>query len=209
MGQDEVKPENAPDIVTQLSERQRLRVEVIQDLMAAPDRASYRQRQQSAAERLDLSLSSIQRLVREWKQKGIAGLSWRDRSDRGQFRISEDWQTFIVKTYQEGNRGSRSLSPAQVAVRVKVRAQELGVDHYPSHMSVYRLLNPLTEEAQQPKRSIGWKGSRLSLKTREGFEIAIEWSNQVWQCDHTKIDVLVVDQSGRVVRATVVDDRGG
>lgn len=121
MGPDEVKPENAPDIVTQLSERQRLRVEVIQDLMAAPDRASYRQRQQSAAERLDLSLSSVQRLVR---------VRWRDRLP-----------------YQEGNRGSRSLSPAQVAVRVKVRAQELGADHYPSHMSVYRLLNPLIEEA--------------------------------------------------------------
>ena len=35
--------------------------------------------------------------------------------------------------------------------------------------------------------------------TREGIELAIEWSNQVWQCDHTKIDVLVVDQSGEVL----------
>ncbi|MBE9011051.1 transposase [Pseudanabaenaceae cyanobacterium LEGE 13415] len=29
--------------------------------------------------------------------------------------------------------------------------------------------------------------------------LAIEWSNQVWQCDHTKIDVLVVDQAGEVL----------
>jgi putative transposase len=34
---------------------------------------------------------------------------------------------------------------------------------------------------------------------REGIELAIEWSNQVWQCDHTKIDVLVVDQVGEVL----------
>ncbi len=80
--------------------------------------------------------------MREWEKKGIAGLSWRDRSDRGQFRIGEDWQSFIVKMYQDGNRGSRQMSPAQVAVRVKIRAQELGVEHYPSHMSVYRILNP-------------------------------------------------------------------
>ena len=65
MGQDEVKPEIARVIVTPLSERQRLRVEVIQDLMGASDREEYRQRQQAAAERLNLSISSIQRLVRE------------------------------------------------------------------------------------------------------------------------------------------------
>ena len=47
-----------------------------------------------------------------------------------------------VKTYRDGNRGSRpacggsakrSISPVQVAVRVKVRAQELGNENYPSH----------------------------------------------------------------------------
>lgn len=199
MGQDEVKPEIAPKIVAPLSERQRLRVEVIGDLMGATDREEYRQRQQAAAERLNLSISSIQRLVREWKQKGIAGLSWRERSDRGQFRVSAEWQAFIVKTYRDGNRGSRCLSPAQVAVRVKVRAQELGEDPYPSHMSVYRILKPLIEKANQPKRSIGWRGSRLTIATREGLEIGVEWSNQVWQCDHTKIDLLVVDQAGSLL----------
>ena len=112
---------------------------------------------------------------------------------------SEAWQKFIVKTYQDGNRGSRQLSPAQVAVRVKVRAQALGEDTYPSHMSVYRLLKPLIEKAQQPKRSLGWKGSRLVVKTREGLDIPIEWSNQVWQVDHTLADVLVVDQSGALL----------
>jgi len=65
VGQDEVKPEIVRVIVTPLSERQRLQVEVIQDLMGASDREEYRQRQQAAAERLNLSISSIQRLVRE------------------------------------------------------------------------------------------------------------------------------------------------
>jgi putative transposase len=96
-----------------------------------------------------------------------------------------------------------------VAVRVKVRAQELGVETYPSHMSVYRILKPLIEKTVQPKRSLGWKGSRLVVKTREGLEIPIEWSNQVWQCDHTKIDILVVEQTGAVLGrpwlTTVVD----
>lgn len=116
-----------------------------------------------------LSISSIQRFVREWKKKGIAGLSWRERSDRGEFCISEEWQKFIIKTYQEGNRGSCQMSPAQVAVRVKVRAQGLELEDYPSHMTVYRVLKPLIEKRQQRKRSIGWRGLRLMLKSREGL----------------------------------------
>jgi putative transposase len=137
--------------------------------------------------------------VRAWKKEGVAGLSWRERSDRGQSRISKDWQEYIVKTYREGNRGSRSLSPAQVAVRVKVRAAELGVENYPSHMTVYRILKPLIAQAEVRSRSIGWRGSRLSITTRDGSELGVEWSNQVWQADHTQVDVLVVDQSGEVL----------
>ncbi len=45
------------------------------------------------------------------------------------------------------------MNPAQVAVRVKVRAQELGTQEYPSHMTVYRILKPLIEQQQQ-KRSL-------------------------------------------------------
>jgi putative transposase len=37
------------------------------------------------------------------------------------------------------------------------------------------------------------------LKSAEGLEIPIEWSNQVWQVDHTRADVLVVDQFGQLL----------
>ncbi|MES1025149.1 MULTISPECIES: Mu transposase C-terminal domain-containing protein [Cyanophyceae] len=39
----------------------------------------------------------------------------------------------------------------------------------------------------------------MTLNTREGLAIGIEWSNQVWQVDHTRADVLVVDQAGQVL----------
>ena len=102
------------------------------------------------------------------------------------------------------------MSPAQVAVRVKVRAQELECEGYPGRTTVYRISKPEIEKAARlPKRSLGWKGTRLVVKTREGLEIPIEWSNQVWQCDHTKVDVLVVEQSGAMLGrpwlTTVID----
>lgn len=82
---------------------------------------------------------------------------------------------------------------------------------YPSHMTVYRVLAPLIERQQQKDsiRNIGWRGSRLVLKTRDGEELPVEYSNQVWQCDHTRADILLVDQHGALLNrpwlTTVVD----
>ncbi len=184
------------------------RIEVIQQVMAVRGTERYAKVQQQAAKKLGLSVRSLRRLMRAWQKYGIAGLTRQSRSDRGTSKQSEDWQTFIVKTYREGNRGSRTMTPAQVALRVRARAQELGVEDYPKRTTVYSILQPQIEKVQA-KRSLGWRGNRLLITTREGIELAIEWSNQVWQCDHTKIDVLVVDQSsevlGRPWLTTVVD----
>jgi len=183
----------------ELPEEVQQRLAVVQGLLGAQGSDRYREEQRQAGQKLGLSLRGVQRLMKSWRERGIAGIFPQARRDRGAARISEEWQKFIVKTYEDGNRGSRQMSPAQVAVRVKVRGQELGVEDYPSHMTVYRMLKPLIERAQQAKRSIGWKGSRLIIKTREGIEMTIEWSNQVWQCDHTRVDVLVVDQGGEIL----------
>ena len=170
-------------------------IEVIQQLIAAQGTERYGKLQQQAAKKLGMSVRSLQRLVERWREQGRSALSKQHRMDQGAIKISSDWREFILRAYREGNRGSRSLTPAQVALRVRARAQELGVEEYPSRTTVYRILKPQIEK-QQSKRSLGWRGDRLLITTREGIELAIEWSNQVWQCDHTKIDVLVVDQTG-------------
>jgi putative transposase len=175
------------------------RMEVIQMLMAVRGTDRYGKMQRRAAQKLGISLRSVQRLIKSWQEQGLAGLSRQARSDQGAVKTSPDWQHFIIKTYQAGNRGSCRMSPAQVHVRVRVRAQELGVADYPSRPTVYRILRPLIEQRQRQKRSLGWRGDRLHLKTCEGLEIPIEWSNQVWQCDHTQADILLVDQFGEVL----------
>ncbi|HEY9747680.1 MAG TPA: Mu transposase C-terminal domain-containing protein [Allocoleopsis sp.] len=182
-----------------LSVEEQERLRVLQQLLATADQPDYLKRQRAVAQKLGISDRSVRRLLRQLREEGVAQVVRRVRSDRGAARISEDWQKFIVQTYKEGNRGSRSLSPAQVAVRVKVRAQELGLEDYPSHMTVYRLLKPLTAQGERLKRSLGWREDCLVLKTAEGLEIPIEWSNQVWQVDHTRADVLVVDQFGQLL----------
>ena len=150
-------------------------------------------------------------MLKRWEDEGIAGLTSTERSDKGQHRISQEWQDFIIKTYREGNKGSRRMSRKQVAIRVKVKAKELGDKKYPNYRTVYRVLQPIIDAQEQKKkiRSIGWRGSSLSLKTRNGNYIDVEYSNHVWQCDHTPVDVLLVDKYGDLVDCpnltTVID----
>jgi putative transposase len=133
-----------------------------------------------------------------------------DRSYKGKHRVDTDWQDFILKTYREGNKGSKRITPKQVFLRVQAKAHELGVKS-PSHMTVYRILNPVIEKQEKAKsiRSPGWRGSHLSVKTRDGADLAVEYSNQVWQCDHTRADLLLVDRDGKILGrpwlTTVID----
>jgi Mu transposase, C-terminal len=77
--------------------------------------------------------------------------------------------------------------------------------------TIYRVLESeiKARELKQKKRKIGWQGEQLKIVTGEGIELTIEYSNQVWQCDHTPADILVVDQEGEVLGrpclTTVID----
>ncbi|MDS9397361.1 hypothetical protein RI030_07075 [Aphanizomenon flos-aquae NRERC-008] len=102
------------------------------------------------------------------------------------------------------------MTRQQVVIRVKVRADQLGVKP-PSHMTVYRILEPVIEKQEKAKsiRTPGWRGSRLSLKTRDGLDLSVEYSNHIWQCDHTRADILLVDKHGELLArpwlTTVID----
>lgn len=198
-------------IVTELDDEAQLKVDVIQVLLEPCDRTTYGEKLREAAEKLNCDVRTVQRLVKRWEQEGISAFVSSGRSDRGKHRISEFWQNFIIKTYEAGNKGSRRMKPKQVAVRVQAKAREVGDDKPPSYKTVLRVLKPIIERKEQAKsiRSPGWRGSTLSVKTREGKDLAVEYSNHVWQCDHTRADVLLVDQYGELLGrpwlTTVID----
>ncbi|BAY48801.1 transposase-like Mu [Scytonema sp. HK-05] len=188
-------------IVTELSEEAKLRMQVLQSLIEPCDRKTYGIKLKQAAEKLGKTVRTVQRLVKKYQEQGLSGVTEVERSDKGGYRIDDDWQDFIVKTYKEGNKGGRKMTPAQVAIRVQVRAGQLGLEKYPCHMTVYRVLNPIIErkEQKQKVRNIGWRGSRVSHQTRDGQTLDVHHSNHVWQCDHTKLDVMLVDQYGETL----------
>ena len=88
------------------------RMAVVQGLLGYQGSERYGEMQAKAAKTLGVSIRSVPRFMKAWRENGILGLMPQVRSDRGEARISQEWQEFIVKTYREGNRGSRRLSPA-------------------------------------------------------------------------------------------------
>ncbi|PSB32837.1 Mu transposase C-terminal domain-containing protein [Chlorogloea sp. CCALA 695] len=204
-------PAEVNEIVTDFSDDAKLMQEVIQSLLEPCDRITYGQRQREAAAKLGKSVRTIRRLVKKWEAEGLNALQATQRTDKGKHRIDQKWQEFIIKTYKEGNKGSKRITPQQVAVRVAAKAAELGQEKYPSYRTVYRVLQPIIEKQDktQSVRSRGWRGSRLSVKTRDGQDLSVEYSNHVWQCDHTRADVLLVDRDGQLLGrpwlTTVID----
>jgi len=202
---------DAPAIVTELSQEAKLKLEIIESLLEPCDRSSYGQRLKDAANKLGKSVRTVQRLVQKWEAEGLLALTGAERADKGKHRIPQQWQDFIIKTYREGNKGSKRMSRKQVALRVEARAKEVGEEDYPNYRTVYRVLQPLIEAQEQKKgiRNPGWRGSHLSVKTRTGEDIAVEYSNHLWQCDHTWVDLLVVDIEGEIIGrpwlTTVID----
>src|SRR4028119_635442 len=100
---------NAHEIVTELSDEGELKLEIIQSLLEPCDRDTYGQRVKDAAKKLGKSVRTVQRLVKQWEKEGLAGLASSERADKGQHRISQEWQDLIIKTYREGNKGSKRM----------------------------------------------------------------------------------------------------
>ncbi len=193
--------ESKNTIVTELSAEAKLRMEVLQSLLEPCDRKTYGIKLHDAAEKLGKTIRTVQRLVKKYQEEGLSAITEAERSDKGDYRIDKEWQEFIFKTYKEGNKNGRKMTPAQVAIRVQVKAEQLALSNYPSHMTVYRVLNPIIErkEQKQKVRNIGWRGSRVSHKTRDGQTLEPRYSNHTWQCDHTKLDIMLVDQYGETL----------
>ena len=186
-----------------ITEEVALRMEVIQSLIEPCERQTYRQRKEAAAKKLGVSIRSVERLLKKYREQGFVGIT-KTRSDKGKPRISEDWHQFILDTYKQGNKKGKRITRNQVVLKVKGRAKQLGLDKkdYPSHQTIYRIINQYIEEKERKikARSPGYIGSQLTHVTRDGRELEVEGSNDVWQCDHTRLDVMLVDEFGVLSR---------
>ncbi len=121
----------------------------------------------------------------------------------------------ISRLESQGFRGEDLDRQLKELIKIKEKAE--GFKYWskygkpPSTRTVERWLKPVEEKRHKSRtsRSPGWHGSEHIIKTRDGQEISIKYSNQVWQIDHTKADILLVDKDGEEIGrpqlTTVID----
>lgn len=190
-------------ILLKTADKHKLKFSLIQSLAESPNRTIKSQRKQAIANTLDISTRQVERLLKQYIKDELSETPGVQRSDKGKHRISEYWQEFVETTYNKSIKDKHPLSPAEVVREVKRHAiVELGLEEgdYPHPATIYRILKPLIEHQNRKKRVRNpGSGSWLAVETRDGKLLKAEFSNQIVQCDHTKLDILIVDSNGILI----------
>ncbi|MGF1459284.1 MAG: Mu transposase C-terminal domain-containing protein [Leptolyngbyaceae cyanobacterium] len=198
----ELKNADIPVTLTdQLSSRAQKRLESILRLLEpCPSRKEYGRRLRIEAQKLNVSVRTMQRYISTWRERGLVGLQDDVRSDKGKSRMAPELTELAVKLFKNRKRNGLVLNRLDIYKRVRQRAVELGLQS-PSRTAVYDFLKPLYEEEESKRsvRSSGWQGEKLILNTKGGSNLDVTESNQVWQIDHTPADILVVDDDGNLL----------
>lgn len=197
------------------------KVDVIDAIVQASDKNARREAIADAAKALGKSTRTIKRMIEKVEQVGVATLAV-GRKDKGQYRISKQWYDFIVSLHEWGNREGSRINHNQIFVYLKALAskrkelqhkkydekfqgyyqvrEDLMAGKHPSHVTVYKVINLYLQEKHNTVRHPGLPIEGQILQTTEGI-LEITHSNQIWQIDHTKLDILLVDEEDKKVIA--------
>lgn len=195
------------------------KVDLIDAIRQAPNKAARRDAIADAAKALGKSTRTIKRMVEKVEQVGVATLAV-GRKDKGQYRISKQWHDFIVNLHKWGNREGSRINHNQIFGYLKALAskgeklldkkyderlkeysqvrKDLTAGKHPSHVTVYKVINSYLEEKNKTVRHPGSPIEGQIIQTTDGI-LDITHSNQIWQIDHTKLDILLVDEEDKQV----------
>ncbi|MBD2137792.1 DDE-type integrase/transposase/recombinase [Anabaena sp. FACHB-1237] len=195
------------------------KVELIDAIRQAPDKVARKNAIADAAKALGKSTRTIKRMIEKVEQVGVATLAV-GRKDKGQYRISKEWHDFIISLHQWGNREGSRINHHQIFGYLKALAsqgeklrdkkhhekfkgysqvrEDLILGKHPSHVTVYKVINSYLEAKHKKVRHPGSPIEGQILQTTDGI-LEITHSNQIWQIDHIKLDILLVDEEDHTV----------
>ena len=215
----EESEKNEYTIFSELSDTERLKMELVESIRHASDLKTKTRLIEEAAHKLEKSTRTIRRMVSKVEQEGLSALAPTVRSDKGQLRISPEWQEKIIKLYKKKRRQLNKknknkkleVNCFQIWKLIEAEAKLSGLKdgEFPSHVTVYKVLEPFLN-----KKKLRHPGQGLIqfIQTTDG-QLEITHSNQIFQCDHTDSDVLLVDvdgnEIGRPFLTTVIESNSG
>ena len=157
------------------SEAQRKLDAIMRLLEPCASRQEYGQRLREEAEKLGISIRTLQRYKRQWHEKGLIGLTDDARSDKGKSRMAPELQKLATQLFKNRNRNGRRLNRKDIYKRVRQHAIDQNLN-LPGQSTVYDFLKPLYEAEKLKKsiRSPGWQGEKLILNTKDGDNLNVE-----------------------------------
>jgi putative transposase len=154
-----------------------------------------------AAQAAGVGLRTVERWLAQYRADGLAGLVRRTREDRGHRKLPVEAVELIEGLFLKKPRPSA----AAVYRRVLTLSKEQGW-LAPSYSTVYAIIARLDPALT----TLAHEGP---ARFRDKFELVhrhrASHPNAIWQADHTQLDVLIRDASGKPVRpwlTTVLDD---
>ncbi|QFQ88515.1 DDE-type integrase/transposase/recombinase [Paracoccus kondratievae] len=143
---------------------------------------------------------TLQRWLSCYRTKGLAGLERRPRSDQGRLHMPDHLTAVIHELALKRPR------PPVSAIHRKVAALAVAEGHRaPSYSSVARVVRDVPESRIAAATNPAAYRDHHELVYRREASV----SNEMWQADHTVLDILVLDQAGNPVRpwlSVVLDD---
>jgi len=150
----------------------------------------------------DMSERTLQRWKTRYAQDGIAGLERKTRSDQGHRRsIAPTLETLVKQLALKRRRPTLRALHKQVCQQ----ASESGLSA-PSYAVVTDIVRSISSGAQSLKIDAAkrYADSHELVHRREASR-----PNEIWQADHTLLDITVIGEKGDVVRpwlSLIVDD---
>jgi putative transposase len=157
--------------------------------------------QTQLAREQQISLSTIQRWIRQYREKGLAGLANARRSDKGKSRRLPAEAITLIEglTLQTPPR-----SMAVIHRQVSTIAKEQGWTP-PSYHRVRQIIKNLDP-------ALVTMAHQGAAAYREEFDLIFRreasHANAMWQADHTPLDVLLLDETGTTAKPwlTAIED---
>jgi putative transposase len=149
----------------------------------------------------DLSKSTVQRWVKNYRDQGLTGLANAERSDKGKSRNLPDQ---AIKLIEGLALQTPPLSFASIHRQVLKIAEEQGWKA-PSYARVRQII----KKVEPALVTLAHKGA---VAYREEFDLLYRreatHSNAMWQADHVLLDILLLDEEGKPAQPwlTVVED---
>ena len=202
------------------------RCALLEAIETATSREDKRKAWQEGGERFHkhktISKKQLSRYLARYRKKEFH-LLLLGRGDKGQFRKPQEWYDFIVKIYKryqkDGCRGNKHQAYIHLAALASqgeklnekkykkefkdfpLVKKELINGTFPSDPTVRKYINDYLKKKSVKARHPGSPFEGQILQSTDGV-IELTHPNVAWQCDHTQLDVLIVDSQGDFIFET-------